>query len=460
MVSSNEILGVLWKRRRTFAIVFVITFGIAVTLTFVLPKAYSTSAYLIVASPKNAPSDFEATQSTALVAKTYADLVETDAFAEQVDARLPFTSGGTVKVDDLTDSKLIEVRATDDTPAHARLRANVYAQAVVERAAVLSSRSRSSQLSLAQAAPLPDQPSRPQPKLYLALGAVLAFFVAVAMALLRDRMDQRLDISAATTEVLGLPVLARVPRVPASRLPSRSNGSDEGKIPAAVAESYRLLLANLSFANLGKRPRTLAIVSASVGEGKSTTCVSLGRAAAEIGLDTAIIDADLRRPSLRTMVSSDLGEGQRGLSTLLVDPDAGTLEDIAALAAGVPLRMVPSGPVPPNPAALLGSEGLKELEQEARNAFDLTIFDTPPIAVGADASLVASRVDGVVFVLDARQTRRSGAVQAIDQLRRSHANILGVMLNRVADSHSAPYYHEAPQRRLRGRERRKAGTRV
>ena len=347
MVGNNEILGVIWRRRLAFVIVFVITLGLVAAVTFALPKAYSTSAYLIVSSPKNAPSDFEATQSTALVSKTYADLVGTNAFADEVDKRLPFTSNGTATVNDLTDSQLIEVRATDDSPEHARQRANTYAAAVVERARALSNRSGSPQVNMAQLAPLPDSPSRPKPKLYLALGAVLAFFAAGVMALLRDRLDQRLEVGAATTEILGLPILARLPRGASSRMSSRSNAVDETSIPRPVAEAFRVLFANVAFANLGKRPGTLAIVSSRESEGKSTATVGLGCAAAELGLDTAIVDADLRRPSLQEMVSADEGEPHRGLSTLLAGTPTETIESVAAPVAGMPLYLIPTGPVPP-----------------------------------------------------------------------------------------------------------------
>lgn len=452
MSSSNEILAVIWKRRRTFAIVFAVVLGLVAIATFTLPKAYTSSALLIVRTAQNAPSDFEATQSNQLLAKTYADLVGTTAFSDAVDGRLPFTSNGSVKVDGITDSQLIEIKATDDSPQHARTRANTYALAVVQRAAALEGGRSKSLVSVAQLAPLPSSPSRPQPKLYLLLGAVLAFFIAGAMALLRNRLDQRLHIEPTATEVLGLPIVARVPQTTSSRMPSRQRGEADGaEMPVAVTEAFRLLLANLSFANLGKRPRTLAVVSASEGEGKSTACLSLGRAAAELGLNTAVVDADLRRPSLRSMVHAENGAPDRGLSTLLVGAVAHGVDDVAVKISDSSLRVVAAGPVPPNPAALLGSDGLHGVEEDAKRSFDLTIFDTPPLSVGADASLVASQVEGVIFVLDVTKTRRTAAVQAVDQLRRAQGNVLGIVLNRVADKRTGQYYDEAGRRERGGR---------
>jgi capsular exopolysaccharide synthesis family protein len=454
MTNSNEILAVLWKRRRTFTLVFVLVFAVAAVVTFALPKVYDSSAFLIVSTPSNAPSDFEATQSTALRAKTYADLVQTNAFADTVDRQLPFKSDGSVTVDDIPDSQLIEIKASDDTPEHARARANAYALAVVKRVQSLqgSPAAARQSLRLAQAAPLSTDPARPRPKLYLLLGAVLAFFVAAAMALLRNRLDQRLDLDPSATEVLGLPILARVPQS-ASAMPSRGHQADDAELPMPILEAFRLLLANLAFANLGKRPRTIAVVSASEGEGKSTACLSLGRAAAGLGLETAIVDADLRRPSLGSMVRTDNGAPDRGLSNLLVASSQRTVKDVAVPLDVSSLGLIAAGPLPPNPSALLASESMATVAEQAKEAFQLTIFDTPPLSVGADASLIASEVEGVIFVLDVTKARRAGAVQAVDQLRRAQGNVLGVVLNRVPGGGASSYYLDPGGRSRLGRRR-------
>ncbi len=453
MTNSNEILAVIWKRRRTFALVFVLVFAAAAVLTFALPKVYESSAYLLVSTPSNAPSDFEATQSTALRAKTYADLVQTNAFADNVNARLPFKTDGSVSVDDIPDSQLIEIKASDDSPEHARARANAYALAVVQRVRSLQPTPAAKQsLRLAQAAPLVKDPARPRPKLYLLLGAVLAFFVASAMALLRNRLDQRLDLDPSTTDVLGLPILARVPQGP-SAMPSRGHReADDAELPMPIVEAFRLLLANLSFANLGKRPRTIAVVSASEAEGKSTACLSLGRAAAGLGLDTAIVDADLRRPSLGSMVRTHNGAPDRGLSNLLVSSSRRTVKDVAVPLDPSSLVLIAAGPLPPNPSALLASDSMGAVAEQAKESYELTIFDTPPLSVGADASLISSVVEGVILVIDVTKARRAGAVQAVDQLRRAQGNVLGVILNRVPNTGASSYYLEPSRRRL-GRRR-------
>jgi capsular exopolysaccharide synthesis family protein len=121
-----------------------------------------------------------------------------------------------------------------------------------------------------------------------------------------------------------------------------------------------------------------------------------------------------------------------------------SLGDAAWSLPGSSVDLLPAGPLPPNPAALLGSQALREFDDEAKEGYSLVVYDTPPLSVSADASLVAAITDGVVLVVDARRTKRRPATQAVDQLRRAHANIFGVVVNRVEPTHSGYYYTSEP----------------
>jgi Mrp family chromosome partitioning ATPase len=107
-----------------------------------------------------------------------------------------------------------------------------------------------------------------------------------------------------------------------------------------------------------------------------------------------------------------------------------------------PLAVLPAGPIPPNPAALLGSNGLPQLDQRLRAEFEFVIYDTPPLSAGADATFVAAAADGVVLVIDGSRTHRTRAMQAVEQLRRTRANVLGVVINRASGRFEA-YTYEA-----------------
>jgi capsular exopolysaccharide synthesis family protein len=246
------------------------------------------------------------------------------------------------------------------------------------------------------------------------------------------------------TEVLGLPIIGRVPYGSGGSVERLLAGEvANDRESRAAAEAFRLLLANLTFANMGERPRTVAVVSSDEQEGKSTTALSLGRAAGELETQTLLVEADLRRPSLSAKAGG-LVLGNVGFSSLLVHRSS--LAEATWTLPGANVDLLPAGPLPPNPAALLGSPALREFGDEAKEHYSLVVYDTPPLSVSADASLVAAITDGVVLVVDARRTRRRPATQAVDQLRRAHANILGVVVNRIdSASYGSGYYTADPE---------------
>jgi capsular exopolysaccharide synthesis family protein len=326
-------------------------------------------------------------------------------------------------------SQLLSVRTEARTPARAQELANAYVSVFADKVRVIGSEQPASgAVSVAEPASRPTSPSRPRPLLYLAVGALLAALAGIAAALVRDRFDQRLQLDGATTEVLGLPIIGRLPR-----------GERRGDGGPAVAEAARLLLANLAFANLGERPPSVAFVSAGEQEGKSTCSLSVGRAGAELGLDVLIVEADLRRPSLLDKLGLPPSSPRTGFAAALLRPERG-FEHAGVAVPGSTVKVLPAGAIPPNPAALLGSDRLAAFAARAREAYDLTIYDTPPLSAGADASLVAAHAEGVVLVVDAVRTRRVAAVQAVEQLRRTRVNILGVVVNRAPDAVDAYYY--------------------
>jgi len=246
------------------------------------------------------------------------------------------------------------------------------------------------------------------------------------------------------TEVLGLPIIGRIPQGSSADLERLLQGESlQTRDARAAAESFRLVLANLTFANVGHRPRSVAIVSSDEQEGKSTIALSVGRAAGELDLPTLLVEADLRRPSLVSK-SGAFQDTSRGFSTMLVNRSS--MGEAVWPVSGSSMDLLPAGPLPPNPAALLGSEALQAFDQAARHRYELVLYDTPPLSVAADASLLASVAEGVVLVVDARRTERRLAEQAVDQLRRAHANIFGVVVNRVDPGpFTSGYYAEAPR---------------
>lgn len=449
MLNAEQLLAVLWRRRATFLVTFASVMAAVVAVTLWLPAVYSTSTYLWVTSTREAANDFDATQTNQVLTKTYAELLQTRSVALAVAAQVPYRSSAAAvesatSVAPISQSQLIRITAEGSTPRRAQQLADTYATVFLSRVAPLNARTGiESRITLAESASLPDEPIRPRPALYLLVGTLLAGFLAATAATLRHRLDKRFEIDNSTTEILGLPIIARIPELGAGA----SSDGDDTRMDQFL-DAFRLLYTNLTFANGAEGARSVAIVSANESEGKSTVCMRLGQVATELHLRVALVDADLRRPRLSSMRDTQAGTG---LSTVLERLQPLSISDVAIPFDGTDMKIIPSGPLPANPTGLLNRQRLVELTSRAKNLFDLVIFDTPPVSLGADASLIAATTDIALLVINARSTRHSDVVQAIEQLRRARANVVGVVVNRI-DAHGRSYYRYYNQARRSGQQ--------
>jgi non-specific protein-tyrosine kinase len=206
-----------------------------------------------------------------------------------------------------------------------------------------------------------------------------------------------------------------------------------------AAEAYRTLRTNLYFFSLDEALETLVVTSAAPGEGKSTTLSNLAVAMAQGEKRTLLVDADLRRPSLHKLFNAS---NNQGLTTMIVDEEALTKPPLVE--TGVDnLLLLPSGPLPPNPAEILGSRRMEEAIAALKTQFDVILFDTPPVIVVTDAVVLGTKVDGVLLVVSAGQTRREHALRAKEQLERVKVRLVGAVLNNAPPDQSMGGYYSA-----------------
>nr|MBN1230195.1 CpsD/CapB family tyrosine-protein kinase [Anaerolineae bacterium] len=189
-----------------------------------------------------------------------------------------------------------------------------------------------------------------------------------------------------------------------------------------VSEAYRTLRTNLVFSSPGRQLRTLVVAGPSPGAGASTAAANLAVTLAQGSRKTILIDCDLRRPVQHEIWA--IGQ-EPGLTTMMVDEAlAPPLVDV-----GVEnLWVLPSGPLPPNPADLLGSQKMDEVINHLLAESDYIVFDVPPVIAVTDAALLSSKVDGVLLVLKARGSKRDHAERAKELLERVGAHLLGAIL--------------------------------
>jgi non-specific protein-tyrosine kinase len=192
-----------------------------------------------------------------------------------------------------------------------------------------------------------------------------------------------------------------------------------------AAEAYRTLRTNLTFAALDEPIETLVVTSPTPGEDRSTVVANLAVAIAQGERRTILVDSDLHRPKLHEIfgVAND-----RGLTTMIVEETA--LNDPPLMDVGVDnMWLVPSGPLPPNPADILGSHKMETAIAALKSRADVVLFDAPPVIAVTDAAVLGTKVDGILLVARAGRTRREHAQRAKELLERAHVRIVGAVLN-------------------------------
>lgn len=201
------------------------------------------------------------------------------------------------------------------------------------------------------------------------------------------------------------------------------------------AEAYRILRTNIQFTNVDKTIKSIVITSPGPGEGKSTIIVNLAVAMAHNNKKVLLVDTDLRKPNVHTFFGLDNSTG----ITNILSEDIEYTKVIQHTDIGK-LYILASGPIPPNPSELLGSHKIKLLLNEVKEEYDIVLFDSPPVCFVTDAAVLSTIVDGVILVCASGQTTIENAKSAKALLNKVNANILGVVLNKIAKKNG--YYNK------------------
>jgi capsular exopolysaccharide synthesis family protein len=304
---------------------------------------------------------------------------------------------------------------------------------------------RNGNVQIAQPAALPTSPSSPQTFRNTALGAILGLLVGFGIAFLLERFDRRIREPKDLEAVYGLPLLGVVPESPALARSSRRKGDSSVVIPASESEAFHLIRAHLRYFNVDKELRTLLVASAAPGDGKTTVARHLASAAARMGGQVLLIEADLRRPTLAQQF--DIAAGP-GLSDVLIG--AALMNDAIQLVAldgttddgsGRNLDVLTAGSaLPPNPGELIESHAMEVLLDGVKAAYDLIVIDTPPLTAVSDAFPLLRKVDGVVIVGRVGRNRRDVAERLHQTLAGAGAPLLGVIANGFKSSRGSYGY--------------------
>lgn len=348
-------------------------------------------------------------------------------------AQIAALQSGPNAADPATATRIAALQASLDTlrPTYASLLASM-ADAKARAAVTVD------QVTLSGAAYPPDGPYAPNRTVNVLLGIIFGLIVAGGAVALLDYLDNTVKATTDFAQVSGAPLLSTVMSVP-----NVTSGAKQLFVleqpKSAAAESIRLLRTNVEFASAASEIATIGITSAHPGEGKSTIASNLAITLAQAGFVTALIDADLRRPSQHRIFGES---NDRGISSLLTYPDKPW--SWAARETAVPnLTMIPSGPLPPNPADLLSLDRLRNLLTELRQTFDVIVIDTPPVLAVSDPLIVAAHVDGMIVVALGGKTRLDALKRAAATLHAGAIRIVGVVVNQQSGKAEGGYYYDA-----------------
>lgn len=286
----------------------------------------------------------------------------------------------------------------------------------------------------------------------LLVAAIAGLALAAAGAYLLEYLDKTFRDAEEMRKALGLSLLGSVPAINAAQ-----EGSDEKLImihndPTAAVEAYRMIRTNLQFTAVDQSLRLLLITSAEMKDGKSLTAANLSIALASTGKKVVLVDADLHRPTQQRLFKL---YNHVGVTTALLNANA-EIHEILQPTIVPGLSVLTSGPLPPNPAELLGTRRMNQLLAQLQEIADMVVIDSPPLSAVVDSLILATQADGVLMVVRAQKTRRDLMKHALNALHQIQTRVIGVIFNGVPVpqidfyNHKYGYYQDAYGQRMRG----------
>lgn len=317
-----------------------------------------------------------------------------------------------------------------------------------QRELEITNNDRPNNVTVATYSRIPRAPIGPQRMRNVMIALLLSLGAGIGLAFLLDYLDDTVKTVDDVDRYIHVPALALIPAMRNERARLR------GKVPvmqpdnaamalavisdvrSPIAEAYRHLRTSLLLSSAGQPPKTILVTSSQPSEGKTTTAANIATTLAQTGAEVLIVDCDLRRP--RIHVHFNVQNVQGVTNYLSGESD---LDSLFQPFDKLPnLKVLPSGPVPPNPAELLGSDEMRKLLNVLSERFTHIIIDSPPAISFTDASILSTMVDGVMLVVHGGRSSRAVVRRAKQQLIDVGANIFGVVLNNVK-AESTDYYY-------------------
>lgn len=432
----REYIRVLRKSWALIAALILVGIGVAAAYSLLQTPRFSSSAKVFV-STSNGGSVTELQQGNSFTqqrVKTYADLVATPIVLLPVVADLQLDVSDEELAHRVTataplDTTLIEITVVDEDPELAASIATAVSKSLTEVVQTIESPGTTDdetataspvRLTLVQQASVPQRPVSPNVPLNIALGALVGLALGIGIAVLRETLDTRIRNERDVQHLTEVPIIGGIVFDPKAKERPLIVQADP---LSPRAESFRTLRTNLQFLDADRTRRAFVVTSSIESEGKSTTAANLAIALADSGARVLLVDADLRRPKVAEYMGI---EGAVGLSDLLIG--RAEIADVVQRWGRMNLFVLPAGRIPPNPSELLGSTAMVSTIEELTRAFDVVLFDAPPLLPVTDAAVLTRAVGGAIVVVSAGRAHRNHLEGALAALANVDAPVSGIVM--------------------------------
>ena len=430
-MTLTQYLRVLRNQWLVVILLAILGLGGATAYTYRQTPVYSAQTQLFI-SVRTDPGISALTQGSSFTqqrVKSYVDIVTSPLIATPVikKLRLPFTPdqlASRVSASNPLDTVLLDIVVTDTDPVRAAAIANAvgaeFPRLVAQLETPFGEDLSPVTVSVTRTAIVPGGPISPQVPLNLALGLIVGLGLGIGAAVLREQFNTSVNGVGDVEKLTGAIPLGVVPYdAQAAKQPLITTDQFGGR-----AEAFRTLRTNLQFADVDDPPRVITISSALPDEGKTTTACNVALTLAQSGARVVLVEGDLRKPA----VGKYLGiSNAAGLTNVLAGQHE--LRDVLVSYQRDMLAVLPSGPTPPNPSEMLGSQQMQQLLTTLAAAYDLVVIDAPPLLPVTDAAVLAAAADGAILVIRHGRSRREEVERATQALTSVNAKVLGTVLN-------------------------------
>ncbi|MDQ0730223.1 polysaccharide biosynthesis tyrosine autokinase [Arthrobacter sp. B1I2] len=433
---------------RSIAVATIVVTAIVTLWGALQPRIYAaeSSALVLTVGSENVNTLLTGDALAKSKIKNYESIAESRLIADQVIASVGMDTTAdallsTISVKVPVETAEIRITATSPDPLRAQRVADAWVNELAKQVQLLESSVTAGQpaspnlpvgLVPLDKAVRPAAPISPNIQLALLFGAVGGLLLAYAAALLRHHLDRRLRSSSQIERLFEVPVIGTLPYDPDISGTFKILGTERHELQKtevqnrAFIEALRALRTNLRFLDVDHRPRIILVTSPMTSEGKSTVAGNLAVTMAATGEPVVIVDGDLRRPRIAGAFNLVPGVGV----TNVLSGQAKLVDVIQAPTVLSNLSILGSGPTPPNPSELLGTNAMKQL-LTTLSAGATVLIDAPPLLPVTDAAVLSRAADGVIVVARAGQTTRDELERSLKTLHTVNATVLGVIFNCV-----------------------------